>query len=128
MLKAYLVSVCVFVVLLSAFAATPLTAVGAEGGWWPSANYQNRYQIPFVAEGGVPPYTWSVVGQPGGLTIDAATGKLSGRPLDKEGVFTVSATVQDSAGAKSSVTGKMQLCGFRRQDGGTKKSCGGFGN
>jgi hypothetical protein len=44
---------------------------------------RNVPYTPFTmqARGGVPPYTWSAVGLPANLTIDPATGTISGCPL-----------------------------------------------
>ncbi len=65
--------------------------------------------VPFsgslAATGGTPPYTWQLSGQPTWLSINPATGVLSGTPT-AGGPFTFAATVTDSGGqiAQAQVT------------------------
>jgi large repetitive protein len=47
------------------------------------------------ASGGVSPYTWQVTGLPGGLSVDPATGEITGTPSES-GAFTFSITVTDT--------------------------------
>ena len=56
------------------------------------------YSQKLSATGGTPPYTWSLVGSPAGLQLDASTGTLSGIP-PAPGTFTFTVQVKDSAGA-----------------------------
>jgi hypothetical protein len=48
-----------------------------------------------TAAGGTTPYTWSVSGQPSGVTINPSTGVLSGTPT-AYGTFNLTVTVRDS--------------------------------
>jgi hypothetical protein len=50
------------------------------------------------AHGGTPPYKWSATGLPAGMTMDAATGIISGSPACQATAYTVNAdvTVVDS--------------------------------
>src|SRR5208283_5238181 len=54
------------------------------------------FSATLAAAGGIAPYSWQVSGQPSWLTLDPATGALSGTPT-AAGLFTFSATVMDSA-------------------------------
>ena len=56
---------------------------------------------PTVANG-TAPYSWTAAGLPAGLTIDSATGVISGTPA-AVGTSAVSATVTDSQGAKLTI-------------------------
>src|SRR5205085_1270285 len=59
------------------------------------------YKTVLSANGGTPPYRWSVLGSlPPGLSIDASTGSISGAPVAAASYnFTVQ--VSDSAGSNS---------------------------
>ncbi|WP_236903900.1 Ig domain-containing protein [Comamonas serinivorans] len=50
-----------------------------------------------TAEGGVPPYTWSAVGLPAGLTM-SANGLISGTPNATAGTYAFVVTVTDATG------------------------------
>jgi hypothetical protein len=55
------------------------------------------YSFTATATGGTAPYTWAATGLPAGLTINAATGVISGTPTGLVGsVSTVQITVTDS--------------------------------
>lgn len=60
--------------------ATPLQATTPP---LPAATVASPYSGNLVATGGVPPYTWSILsGQlPAGLTLDPATGRITGSPV-----------------------------------------------
>jgi hypothetical protein len=60
----------------------------------------------FTASGGVPPYTWSITGQPAGLSINTSTGVISGTPT-AAGEFLLTVTVTDSL--SNSVFGQSPL-------------------
>jgi hypothetical protein len=53
------------------------------------------FSQPMTATGGVPPYTWSTNGLPDGLTIDPATGVISGVPA-AAGTYSFTVRVTDS--------------------------------
>ncbi len=65
----------------------------------PDGQKGSPYSAALEAEGGQPPYTWSVTGGdvPPGIGLDPA-GTLSGTPTE-QGEFSFTATVQDQAGA-----------------------------
>mgnify|MGYP000622147679 CR=1 FL=1 len=61
----------------------------------PAGRVGDAYSAQLTAAGGVPPYTWTGTGVPGGLSLSAA-GLLSGTPTTA-GTFTLNVTVADSA-------------------------------
>jgi hypothetical protein len=65
-----------------------------------------NYTVTFAGKGGTPPYTWGASGFPQGLTLNPATGVLSGVPQGS-GNFTVTVVLQDAA--KTSVTAQFPL-------------------
>jgi serine/threonine-protein kinase len=79
--------------------APPLTVVTAS---LPSGTTGDDYSAALTASGGTGPYTWSATGLPGGLSIDPATGTISGTLLadvetyDEPGTYPVTVTVRDS--------------------------------
>lgn len=56
-----------------------------------------------MATGGTSPYTWSVSGAPNGVTMNAATGVLSGTP-SASGTFNVTVNVHDSSSPQQSIS------------------------
>jgi hypothetical protein len=70
------------------------TAVGEVG---------RPFELALTASGGKAPYTWSATGLPAGLTLDVATGKISGTPTAAT-AGSVKVTVTDSLGIANTLT------------------------
>jgi len=62
----------------------------------PNGTQGTQYNQPLTAAGGTPPYAWSATGLPGGLSLNAGTGVLSGTP-SASGNFNVTVKVTDSS-------------------------------
>jgi len=73
----------------------------------PAARVDNPYELILAANGGVPPYTWSVANSrlPAGLMLDPKTGVISGTPEQAQAAG-FSVVARDSRGA---VSGKTEL-------------------
>jgi len=67
----------------------------------PAAIVGSSFSLGFNVSGGTSPYSFSQTGLPGGLTISAASGVISGAPT-AAGSSSVTVTVTDSAGATAS--------------------------
>ncbi len=63
----------------------------------PSGRVGAPYGAAATAQGGGPPYAWQASGLPGGLSIDASSGELSGTPK-KAGATQVTLSVSDRFG------------------------------
>ena len=63
----------------------------------PSAAQGAQYNTTLAVSGGTGPYEWSVVNLPAGLTVDPATGAITGVPA-AAGQYTVTASVTDANG------------------------------
>ena len=60
----------------------------------PNGNPGAAYSTTVAASGGIPPYAWTATGLPSTLSIDSASGVISGTPA--AGVSTVTITVTDA--------------------------------
>ena len=74
----------------------------------PSGEEGVAYSATLDANLGTTPYTWAGSGLPDGLSVNAATGVLSGTPT-LSGTFSVTITVTDHAGASVSRTLTLDL-------------------
>jgi hypothetical protein len=69
----------------------------------PSATGGAAYSTTLAATGGSAPYTWTVTGLPGTLSVAPATGVISGTPTNAEaGNYTAAVVVTDSLAATAS--------------------------
>jgi len=76
-----------------------------SGGALPDATLSKAYSQTFTASGGTAPLHWTATSLPGGLQLDATTGKLSGTPVTQGNYsFSVTATDATSASATGSYT------------------------
>jgi hypothetical protein len=64
-------------------------------------HYEDSLQM--TATGGVPPYTWSAVALPPGLSINSATGLISGDVFGAPGTLSTTVTARDTVGATNTV-------------------------
>jgi len=74
----------------------------------PSATQYAAYSATLIAHGGTPPYVWSIAGAPAWLSVDAATGLLSGTPNETSGPgadsFVVSVAAADGSNESRPMT------------------------
>lgn len=82
------------------------TALSITTATLPNAAIGINYSQTLQATGGAPAFTWSATGLPPGLTLDAATGTLSGTPT-AVGPQAISVTVTDTA--QGTATARLTL-------------------
>jgi len=72
----------------------------------PAATLNVAYvPVTAVAGGGLTPYTWAATGLPTGMSVNIATGVISGTPTTAAGTpYSVTLTVTDSRGVTASMT------------------------
>ncbi|MEV0680772.1 S8 family serine peptidase [Actinosynnema sp. NPDC050436] len=68
-----------------------------------TATVGQAFSLDNSATGGTSPYTWSATGLPAGLSVDSATGRISGTP-SAAGTANVTVTATDKAGKKGSAS------------------------
>ncbi|MER6995563.1 putative Ig domain-containing protein [Streptomyces sp. NPDC000410] len=76
-----------------------------------TCKFNQSCTIQLTATGGKAPLKYSASGLPFGLTIDASTGRISGKPW-AAGTVQITATVTDSAGASASTAFPLTLNWF----------------
>lgn len=93
---------------LTVRAATPLAIDSSQA--LPASDANAAYSATVSATGGVPPYRWSFVGTPAAaLSIDAASGVISGTAPAQAGLYGLQVRVVDSANAPQSDEATLQL-------------------
>jgi uncharacterized protein YdaL len=84
--------------------APPLAIVT---GSLPIGTMKQPYSATLTASGGTAPYVWSASGLPAGLTLNAATGVLSGTPT-RTGSYSIRVKLTDSSKPSQSGTATLQ--------------------
>jgi Putative Ig domain len=76
----------------------------------PSGSVSHAYSAVLGADGGVPPYTWSLASGslPAGLALDSSNGVIAGRPT-APGIFRFQVKVTDSDVPAESATKKLSI-------------------
>jgi hypothetical protein len=69
-----------------------------------SQKRNKSFSVTLAASGGTAPLTWSVAGAPAWVSLNPATGVLSGTTPNATGTFNFTVTVVDAAGATNTVT------------------------
>jgi large repetitive protein len=67
------------------------------------------YSAPLGATGGVPPYTFNVIGLPAGIGFDAASGVISGTPIYPIAGELLAVTVTDSGDPRQTASASVPL-------------------
>ncbi|EOT1172503.1 autotransporter domain-containing protein [Cronobacter dublinensis] len=89
-------------VSLTILAPTTVTIAPASGAL-PAATTGSAWSQTLSATGGSAPYTWTAHGLPAGITLNAATGALSGTPTTA-GSFTFSVTVKEAGNVSATAS------------------------
>ncbi|EOL8971292.1 autotransporter domain-containing protein [Cronobacter dublinensis] len=89
-------------VSLTILAPTTVTIAPASGAL-PPATTGSAWSQTLSATGGSAPYTWTAHGLPAGISLNAATGALSGTPTTA-GSFTFSVTVKEAGNVSATTT------------------------
>jgi subtilisin family serine protease len=74
-----------------------------------NGNVGTPYSNLLMASGGIPPYTFSVSALPAGLTLNAATGAISGTPTAASNNLSMTATVTDSTGMSATASSTINI-------------------
>jgi FtsP/CotA-like multicopper oxidase with cupredoxin domain len=100
----------------TATTTTPLLTLALTTTSLPNGGVNAAYNQTAAATGGIPPYTWSATGLPTGLSINTATGVISGTPAPGAipagatfATFPVSVTATDSATATANSTLDLRI-------------------
>lgn len=88
-----------------AFSLSILNELIISNASLPNGTQGAAYSANLSATGGTGAYTWNATGMPAGLSINAATGAITGAP-STTGPFTINATVADSTSPTPFVTNK----------------------
>ena len=89
-------------VSLTIVAPTTVTIAPASGAL-PAATTGSAWSQTLSATGGSAPYTWTAHGLPAGISLNAATGALSGTPTSA-GSFTFSVTVKEAGNVSATAS------------------------
>ncbi|MET9609708.1 alkaline phosphatase family protein [Streptomyces sp. NPDC006512] len=109
----------------NAASAQPITEVFGTGGEEPppgggptvvnpgaqTCKFNQSCTIQVTATGGTAPLRWTAAGLPWGLTMDASTGRISGKPWGS-GTVQITATATDAAGKAASTVFPLTLNWF----------------
>lgn len=77
----------------------------------PSGTVGNAYAVTLAAAGGTPPYEWSLTGGtlPSGLSLNAASGEISGKPAAVAAHSSLTFRVTDSGGTARTASATLSL-------------------